>query len=166
MKRELESIDEPIRKNILNIGRKSLVYLRDEDFKEKELLQNWLKDYKALQQPKFSSHLYSELDDKATNIEEVEAEYDDIVEGVYVEPVNRILIETIHKGAERVDDKGVADVDVDAEVKFDDLFDFVLLGLFLSSSLQSPLLPMLSRSSMPGRQLQHCRTRRRTYCAS
>lgn len=82
LKRELESIDEPIRKNILNIGRKSLVYLRDEDFKEKELLQNWLKDYMALQQPKYSAHLYSELDNKATNIEEVEAEYDDEAEDV------------------------------------------------------------------------------------
>lgn len=82
LKRELESIDEPIRKNILNIGRKSLVYLRDEDFKEKELLQNWLKEYMAIQRPKYSSHLYSELDNKATNIEEVDAEYDDDAEDV------------------------------------------------------------------------------------
>lgn len=82
LKRELESIDEPIRKNILTIGRKSLIYLRNEEFKEKELLQNWLKDYMELQQPKYSTHLYSELDSKATNIAEVEAEYDDEAEDV------------------------------------------------------------------------------------
>lgn len=82
LKRELASIDEPIRKNILSIGRRSLIYLRDEEFIEKELLQNWLKDYHALQQHKYSSHLYSELDNKATNIEEIEAEYDEEAEDV------------------------------------------------------------------------------------
>ncbi|UCE94008.1 MAG: transketolase [Flavobacteriaceae bacterium] len=82
LKRELESIDEPIRKNILTLGRKSLIYLRNEEFKEKELLQNWLMDYMELQQPKYSTHLYSELDSRATNIAEVEPEYDDEAEDV------------------------------------------------------------------------------------
>ncbi len=82
LKRELASIDEPIRKNILSIGRRSLIYLRDEEFIEKELLQNWLKDYHALQQHKYSSHLHSELDNRATNIEEIEAEYDEEAEDV------------------------------------------------------------------------------------
>ncbi|MCA0933931.1 transketolase [Lutimonas saemankumensis] len=82
LKRELEAIDEPIRKNILTIGRRSLIYLRNEEFKEKELLQNWLKDYMQLQQPKYSTHLYSELDSKVTNVSEVEAEYDDEAEDV------------------------------------------------------------------------------------
>lgn len=82
LKRELEAIDEPIRKNILTIGRRSLIYLRDEEFIEKELLQNWLKEYHALQQPKYSSHLHSELDNRATNIEEIEAEYDEEAEDV------------------------------------------------------------------------------------
>ena len=40
--RELSSIDEPIRKNILTIGRKSLIYLRDEEFEEKHILQEWI----------------------------------------------------------------------------------------------------------------------------
>jgi len=77
LKRELAGIDEPIRKNILTIGRKSLIYLREEDFKEKELLQNWIKEYQEIQQPKYSAHLYSEHENKATNIPEIEAEYDD-----------------------------------------------------------------------------------------
>lgn len=82
LKRELESIDEPIRKNILSVGRRSLIYLRDEDFSEKEMLQNWIKKYHELQQPKYSSHLYSEHDNKATNVEEIEAEYDEEAEEV------------------------------------------------------------------------------------
>jgi pyruvate/2-oxoglutarate/acetoin dehydrogenase E1 component len=82
LKRELAAIDEPIRKNILTIGRKSLIYLREEDFKEKELLQNWIKEYQEIQQPKYSAHLYSEHENKATNIPEIEAEYDDDSEDV------------------------------------------------------------------------------------
>jgi 2-oxoisovalerate dehydrogenase E1 component len=77
LKRELAEIDEPIRKNILTIGRKSLIYLREEDFKEKEKLQNWIKEYREIQQSKYSAHLYSEHENKATNIPEVEAQYDD-----------------------------------------------------------------------------------------
>ena len=82
LRRELASLDEPIRKNILTIGRKSLIYLREEDFKEKEQLQNWIKEYQEIQQPKYSDHLYSEHDNKATNIPEVQAEYDDDSEAV------------------------------------------------------------------------------------
>lgn len=82
LKRELEEIDEPIRKNILTIGRKSLLFIRDEESKEKELLQSWLSEYMAIQQPKYSTHLYSELDSKATLVEEIEPEYDDEAEDV------------------------------------------------------------------------------------
>jgi 2-oxoisovalerate dehydrogenase E1 component len=80
LKRELAELDEPIRKNILNIGRKSLIYLRDETFEEKKILQEWIKKYQAIQQPKYSSHLYSELDSKATNIKEIQPEYDEEAE--------------------------------------------------------------------------------------
>jgi pyruvate/2-oxoglutarate/acetoin dehydrogenase E1 component/TPP-dependent pyruvate/acetoin dehydrogenase alpha subunit len=82
LKRELAEIDEPIRKNILTVARRSLIYLKDEEFEEKEILQNWIKDYQAVQQPKYNDHLYSELDNKATNIEEIEPEYDDEAEEV------------------------------------------------------------------------------------
>jgi pyruvate/2-oxoglutarate/acetoin dehydrogenase E1 component/TPP-dependent pyruvate/acetoin dehydrogenase alpha subunit len=82
LKRELAEIDEPIRKNILTVGRRSLIYLKDEEFEEKEVLQNWIKDYQAVQYPKYNDHLYSELDSKATSIEEIEPEYDDEAEEV------------------------------------------------------------------------------------
>ncbi|MCF6297479.1 MAG: transketolase, partial [Flavobacteriaceae bacterium] len=77
LKRELSVIDEPIRKNILTIARKSLIYLRDENFEEKNILQKWIKNYHATQQPKYSSHLYNELDSKATNIKEIDPVYDE-----------------------------------------------------------------------------------------
>jgi len=80
LKRELASIDEPIRKNILIVGRKSLIYLRDEDFEEKENLQKWIQNYRAIQQPKYSSHLYNEYETRATNISEIEPLYDDDAE--------------------------------------------------------------------------------------
>lgn len=80
LKRELAEIDDPIRKNILTIARRSLIFLKDEEFEEKEVLQNWIKDYHAVQQPKYNDHLYSELESKATNIEEVEPEYDEEAE--------------------------------------------------------------------------------------
>jgi len=80
LKRELASIDEPIRKNILTTARKSLIHLRDEDFEEKHILQEWIKNYQAIQQPKYSAHLYNEFDTKAANVKEVLPEYDDETE--------------------------------------------------------------------------------------
>ena len=80
LKRELASIDEPIRKNILTIGRKSLIYLRDEKSEEKHDLQEWVKNYLLIQQPKYSSHLYNELETKATNVKEILPEYNDDAE--------------------------------------------------------------------------------------
>ena len=80
LKRELAAFDEPLRKNILTIGRKSLIYLRDENFEEKENLQKWIQNYRAIQQTKYSSHLHSELPSKATNIKEIEPTYDEEAE--------------------------------------------------------------------------------------
>lgn len=77
--RELTAIEEPIRKNIMTIARKSLMYLKDEDFDEKERLIKWIVNYMEEQQPRYNSHLYSEHPDKATNIPEIEPDYDDNV---------------------------------------------------------------------------------------
>lgn len=95
LKRELASIDEPIRKNILNIARKSLVFLRDEDFEEKHILQEWIKNYQAIQQPKYSAHLYNEHDTKATNVKEILPEYDDETESVDARVILRNNFDTI-----------------------------------------------------------------------
>lgn len=95
LKRELASIDEPIRKNILTIGRKSLIYLRDEEFEEKDILQKWIQNYRAIQQQKYSTHLYSENETKATNVIEVEPLYDDEAELVDARIILRDNFEAI-----------------------------------------------------------------------
>jgi pyruvate/2-oxoglutarate/acetoin dehydrogenase E1 component/TPP-dependent pyruvate/acetoin dehydrogenase alpha subunit len=77
LKRELASIDEPIRKNILTIARTSLIHLRDENFEEKDILLKWIQNYKAVQQQKYNTHLYSEHETKATNIAEIDPFYED-----------------------------------------------------------------------------------------
>jgi len=95
LKRELAAIDEPLRKNILTIGRKSLIYLRDESSEEKENLQKWIQNYRAIQQPKYSSHLHSELQTRATKITEIEPTYDEETELVDARIVLRDNFDTI-----------------------------------------------------------------------
>ncbi|MCD8405143.1 transketolase [Tenacibaculum dicentrarchi] len=59
-KNDLASVLEPIRKDILIATRKSLRYLKDEDFAEKKILQKFIKDAIDNAAVKFSSHLLSE----------------------------------------------------------------------------------------------------------
>ncbi|MBE7632880.1 transketolase [Tenacibaculum finnmarkense genomovar ulcerans] len=59
-KNDLASVVEPIRKDILIATRKSLRYLKDEDFAEKKILQKFIKDAIDNAAVKFSSHLLSE----------------------------------------------------------------------------------------------------------
>ena len=79
---DLKGIVDPLRKDIASTARKAVVYLRDENFEEKKLLQNFIKTYLETEQPKFSSHLTSETAQKATSIKEVLPTYDDEVETV------------------------------------------------------------------------------------
>ncbi|WNW01738.1 thiamine pyrophosphate-dependent enzyme [Tenacibaculum sp. HL-MS23] len=59
-KNDLSAITEPIRKDILVAGRKTLRYLKDEDFAEKTTLQNFIKASIDNAAVKFSAHLLSE----------------------------------------------------------------------------------------------------------
>ena len=65
---ELEIIKEPIRKDILVATRKALRYLTNENSESKKSLVQWITNYKAKIQPKYSTNLYSESNLKATNI--------------------------------------------------------------------------------------------------
>ena len=65
---ELEGIKEPIRKEILVATRKALRYLTTETSEEKSTLINWIANYKAKIQPKYSANLYSESNLRAENI--------------------------------------------------------------------------------------------------
>jgi len=80
LKNELSEIQFPEKKDILSYARKTLVFLRDEQFAEKEQLKNWIKNYKASEQKRYSSHLYSQTDQKATNIKEVKPIYSESAE--------------------------------------------------------------------------------------
>ena len=67
-KNDLIAILEPCRKDVLSTVRKSLRYIKDETFAEKILLQNFIKNSLKDAGEKFSSHLHSESDFKATNV--------------------------------------------------------------------------------------------------
>lgn len=74
---DLQSEKEPLRKDIISVARKALHFVVGEDNSEKKILQNWINDYFKNVQPKFSSHLYSEHENKATSIKEITPVYND-----------------------------------------------------------------------------------------
>lgn len=76
LKNDLNAIAEPIRKDVLIAARKTLRYIKDENFAEKIELQNFIKSYLKKAAHKYSSHLLSETEESALNIPEVAATYD------------------------------------------------------------------------------------------
>ena len=79
---DLNTINEPVRKDVLAAARKVLRYITFEDSKEKEQLKAWINAYFNIHQPKYSSHLYSESDNNALNVKEVLSTYNDNAESV------------------------------------------------------------------------------------
>lgn len=75
IKNDLDSIKEPIRKDILVAARKALRFLKDENSSEKVILQNFIK--KAIHQGAdlYSSHLLSETEQNPLEIEKVAPTY-------------------------------------------------------------------------------------------
>ena len=73
----LNTIDEPTKKDVISAARKVLRYLTLDDSNEKVALQNWINAYFEINQPKFSSHLYSQSNLKATNIAGISPIYND-----------------------------------------------------------------------------------------
>ena len=67
----LESINEPLRNEILSNARKTLRYLIHEDNDAKTQLIFWINSYFKINQPKYSTLLYSESESRATNVSEV-----------------------------------------------------------------------------------------------
>lgn len=76
IKNDLIALEEPLKKDLLSKARKALRFLLGEESPAKESLRSWIADYYRVNQPKFSSHLYSELPTKATNVKEVKPTYD------------------------------------------------------------------------------------------
>ncbi|WP_291870331.1 alpha-ketoacid dehydrogenase subunit alpha/beta [Maribacter sp.] len=77
IKNDLIAIEEPIKKDLATSARKTLRYLLGEQMPEKQSLIEWTKAYLKDSQDKFSAHLYSEKDTKATNISVVKPVYDE-----------------------------------------------------------------------------------------
>ncbi len=77
IKHDLISIDEPGKKDVISAARRTLRYITQEDFDEKGQLQQYINAFYAKTQPDYSSHLYSETNKKATQIEAVDAIYND-----------------------------------------------------------------------------------------
>jgi len=71
LKNDLDSIDEPLRRDLLSATRKALRYVVSEEFPEKVALQNWISTYIETSQLNYSSHLYSESTYKAMYQKEV-----------------------------------------------------------------------------------------------
>ena len=76
IKNDLIAIEEPIKKDLASQSRKALRYLIGENTSEKAALLNWVNNFLGKIQPKYSSHLYSELPNKASNIAEIKPTYD------------------------------------------------------------------------------------------
>ncbi len=74
---ELEANGEPIRKDILEAGRKILRYIAHEDFEEKHKMIEWLNHYQEGLRPKFSSFLYDESENAVINQEAIPPEFDE-----------------------------------------------------------------------------------------
>jgi len=80
LKNDLISILEPTRKDILATARKVIVYVRNENLIEKTQLQNWITTYIKTKQPSYSSHLYSQTDEKVSLSREVLPTYNENAE--------------------------------------------------------------------------------------
>ncbi len=82
IKNDLIAVEEPLKKDIAAHSRRALRYVLGEDTPQKKALESWISEFLAKTQPHFSSHLYSELPKKATNIPEVKAQYGEKPENV------------------------------------------------------------------------------------
>ncbi len=77
LKDSLEAIDEPTRKDILSHGRRALRYTLGETSAKKDQLIQWIDKCLEDNQPRFSSHLYSETEQSNVLIKEVKPSYDE-----------------------------------------------------------------------------------------
>jgi len=100
LKNDLASILEPTRRDILSTARKVVVYLRNENLVEKSQLQNWINNYFEINQPKYSSHLYSQTDEKVSLVKEVLPTYNEnaeLVDGRLIIKDNFDMLFSKHK---------------------------------------------------------------------
>jgi len=76
VKNDLIANEEPVKKDLAVSARKGLRYLLGENFAEKEALLLWTDQFLTETQPKYSSGLYNEGPNRATNISEIKPIYE------------------------------------------------------------------------------------------
>lgn len=77
LKNDLIAVEEPLKKDLASKSRQALRYLLGETSPEKKQLQQWVDNFMATNEPQFSSHLYNELGNKATKVEQILPSYSD-----------------------------------------------------------------------------------------
>ncbi|NDV42995.1 alpha-ketoacid dehydrogenase subunit alpha/beta [Flagellimonas sediminis] len=82
IKNDLIAIEEPLKKDLASKSRHALRFLLGENTPEKKQLQHWISNFLENNEPKYSSHLYSELGNRATNIPAVYPSYSNNTEEV------------------------------------------------------------------------------------
>ncbi len=82
IKNDLAAEKEPLRMDIMASARKVLRFVVAEDTAERQQLKDWIDNYFEIIQPKYSSHLYSEANNKAIHVTEVKPTYSDSIEEV------------------------------------------------------------------------------------
>ena len=75
VKNDLIAVEEPLKKDVISKARKALRYVLGEDSSQKQALVKWVEEFLEDCEPKFSSHLYSELPGKVTNVPEIKPRY-------------------------------------------------------------------------------------------
>ena len=79
---DLETINEPVKRDIIVAARKALRYIIDDVSPEKDRLLQWIDKYFEKVQPQYSSHLYSEGNKSVKYIAEVKPIYAENAENV------------------------------------------------------------------------------------
>ncbi len=80
---DLKAEMDPIRKVVISAAKKGLRYMREESSPSKTALINWLKQSEKSNWDRYSSHLYSQSQWSALNVERIEPTYngDEVVDG-------------------------------------------------------------------------------------
>ncbi|SDL09911.1 Pyruvate/2-oxoglutarate/acetoin dehydrogenase complex, dehydrogenase (E1) component [Salinimicrobium catena] len=82
LKKELSENKEPLKKDLLVAARKTLRYMIGEESDAKQELINWIESFTKDTQPQYSSHLYSDSQYNALNIDAVAPAYSEDSEEV------------------------------------------------------------------------------------
>ncbi|MEO0506761.1 MAG: thiamine pyrophosphate-dependent enzyme [Bacteroidota bacterium] len=82
LRNDLEAIEEPLKKDLASHARKALRWVVGENHPPAQQLKQWIDRFMQTEQPKYSSHLYNEQDNRATNIPAIKPEYNDASEMV------------------------------------------------------------------------------------